>query len=172
MLKVLSTTSFGVQQSMVKMAMKSNVDVVMAKSHDVNPLMPLQCTLWTSIMFTCSCVKYFKLVKIVMVQVLGRVKIEWYFNFLTCCKSKLCNWLLTNLELVVRMCSQKFYTLHTFHIKSIWIVACKTFLIQCGNLDLRFSNLSYFWHHCKLQLLIRILCKWSWWSQMDTTSYL
>jgi hypothetical protein len=44
-LKVLSTTSFGVQQSMVKMAMKSNVDVVMAKSHDVNPLMPLQCTL-------------------------------------------------------------------------------------------------------------------------------
>jgi hypothetical protein len=40
-LKVLSTTSFGVHQSMVKMALKSTVGVVMAKSHDINPLMRL-----------------------------------------------------------------------------------------------------------------------------------
>ncbi len=90
-LKFLSTTSFGVQQSMVKMAMKSNVGVVMAKLHDMSSLMCLQCTLSTSVMFTCSFVEYFKLAKFAMVQLLGRVKNEWYFNFLTCCKSKLCN---------------------------------------------------------------------------------
>ncbi len=90
-LKVLSTTSFSVQQSIVKMAMKSNVGFVMAKLHDMSSLMHLQCTLSTSIMFTCSFVEYFKLAKITMVQVLSRIKNVSYLNFSTCCKSKLCN---------------------------------------------------------------------------------
>ncbi len=58
--------------------------------------------------------EYFKLVEIAMVQVLGSIEDEWCFSSLAFCKSKLHNQLTTNLGLVVKMFSQKFYTLHNF----------------------------------------------------------
>jgi hypothetical protein len=49
-----------------------------------------------------------------MVQVLGNVENEQCFSSLAFCKSKLHNKLTTNLGLMVRMFSLKFYTLHNF----------------------------------------------------------
>ncbi len=54
------------------------------------------------------------MVEIAMVQVLGSIEDEWCFSFLAFCKSKLHNQLTTNLGLVVKTFSQKFYTLHNF----------------------------------------------------------
>jgi hypothetical protein len=62
----------------------------------------------------CSFPNYFKLAKIAMVQVVGSVKDEWWFNFLAFCKSKLHNRFITDQGLVVITLSQKFYTLHNF----------------------------------------------------------
>jgi hypothetical protein len=64
------------QQSLFKLAMKSNACAAMAKSLDVNPLTCLWQTLSTSGVFTNSFPKYFKLVEIAMVQVLGNVEDE------------------------------------------------------------------------------------------------
>jgi hypothetical protein len=113
-LEVLLTTSLGIQQSMFKLAMKSNACVTMAKPVDVNPLTWLWHTLSTSRLHACAFPKYFKLVKIAMVQMFGNVKNEQCFNSIAFCKSKFCNSFTTNLGLVVRMFSHKFYTLHNF----------------------------------------------------------
>jgi hypothetical protein len=51
-LEMLSITSLDIQQSLLKLAMKSNACVAMAKPLDVNPLTHLWRTLSTSIMFT------------------------------------------------------------------------------------------------------------------------
>jgi len=59
-----------------------------------------------------------------MVQVFGSVEDEWRFNSLAFCKSKLGNRLTTNLGLVVRMFSQKFYTLHNFPYASTYEELC------------------------------------------------
>jgi hypothetical protein len=112
--EVLSATSFDIQQSLFKLAMKSNACVAMAKSLDVNPLTHLWQTFLTSEVFTYSFPKYFKLVEIAMVQVHSNVEDEQCFNSLAFYKSKLRNQLTTNLGLVVKMSSQKFYTLHDF----------------------------------------------------------
>jgi len=119
-LEVLSITSFDMQQSMFKLAMKSNACTTMVKLLDVNPLTPLWHILSTFRVLACALPKYFKLVEIVMVQVFGSVEDEQCFNSLAFCKSKLCNRLPTNLGLVVRMFSHKFYTLHNFSYASAY----------------------------------------------------
>jgi len=99
---------------MFKLAMKSNDCVAMVKPLNVNPLTWLWRTLSTSKVRACAFPKYFKLVEIAMVQVLGNVENECCFSSLAFCKSKLHNRLTTNLGLVVKMFSHKFYTLHNF----------------------------------------------------------
>jgi hypothetical protein len=59
-----------------------------------------------------------------MVQVFGSVEDEWRFNSLAFYKSKLGNKFTTNLGLVVRMFSQKFYTLHNFSYASTYEEWC------------------------------------------------
>ncbi len=76
---------------MLKMAIKSNACVVMAKLIDVNPLMRIWCILSTSILLAYSFLEYFKLVKTSMVQFLGSLEDEQYFSSLAFCKSKLHN---------------------------------------------------------------------------------
>jgi hypothetical protein len=49
-----------------------------------------------------------------MVQMFGSVEDEHCFSSLAFCESKLCNKLTTNPSLMVKMFSQKFYTLHNF----------------------------------------------------------
>jgi hypothetical protein len=66
-LEMLSITSLDIQQSLLKLAMKSNACVAMAKPLDVNPLTHRWRTLSTSIMFTYFLPKKFKLVEIAMV---------------------------------------------------------------------------------------------------------
>jgi len=119
-LEVLSITSFDMQQSMFKLAMKSNACATMVKLLDVNLLTQLWHIFSTFKVLACALSKYFKLVEIVMVQVFGSVEDEQCFNSLAFCKSKLCNRLPTNLGLVVRMFSHKFYTLHNFSYASAY----------------------------------------------------
>jgi len=84
-LEVLLAASLDIQQSMFKLAMKSNACATMAKLFDVNPLTWLQRTFLASRVFACAFFEYFKLAK-----------------------------LTTNLGLVVKMFFQKFYTFHKF----------------------------------------------------------
>jgi hypothetical protein len=71
--EVLLTSSLDIKQFMFKLAMKSNACATMVKLIDVNLLTCLWCTLSTSKLLACSFPKYFKLAKIVMVQVLDNV---------------------------------------------------------------------------------------------------
>ncbi len=112
--KVMSTSSLDIEQYMFKLAMKSNVCTAMAKLIDVNPLTHLWHTFSTSKLFVYSFPKYFKLVEITMVQVISNIKDEQCFISLASYNFKLCNQLTTNLGLVLRMFSQKFYTLQNF----------------------------------------------------------
>jgi hypothetical protein len=89
--EVLLTSSLDIEQSMFKLALKSNACVVMAKPIDMNLLMHLWCILLASRLFAYSFLEYIKLVEIAMVQVLGNMKDERCFNSLALCKSKLCN---------------------------------------------------------------------------------
>jgi hypothetical protein len=58
--------------------------------------------------------EYFKLVELKIVVVLGSVEDEHTFFTITFMKSKLRNRLITNLDLVVKMYVQNFFTLQTF----------------------------------------------------------
>jgi hypothetical protein len=54
------------------------------------------------------------LAELIIVQVTGRVEDERYFFTLTFMKTKLQNWLTMQLELVIQMFNQKFFTLQNF----------------------------------------------------------
>jgi len=94
--------------------MKSNVCTTTVKPLNVNHLTQFWHILSTSKVLAYAFFEYFKLAEIAMVQMFGSVEDEWCFNSLAFCKSKLCNRLSTNPSLMVRMFSQKFYTLHNF----------------------------------------------------------
>jgi hypothetical protein len=96
---------------MFKLVMKSNACATMVKLIDVNPLMCFLRIHSTSRLLVCFFLEYFKLVETSMVQLIGSVEDEPCFNSLAFCKSKLHNRLKTNLGLVVKMFSQKFFTL-------------------------------------------------------------
>ncbi len=59
----------------------------------------------------CNSPKYVKLAKMAIVQVVGNVKDGCCFYTLAFMKSKLRNWLITHLPLVVWMFAQRFYIL-------------------------------------------------------------
>jgi hypothetical protein len=94
--------------------MKSNVIHAMAKPSDENLISHLLRTLLASNFFSCSFLEYFMLLESAMVQVLGNIEDEQCFNSLAFCKSKLWNQFSTNLGLVVKIFSYKFYTMHNF----------------------------------------------------------
>ncbi len=112
--KVMSTSSFDIEQSMLKLAMKSNACIAMVKPINMNPLMHLWHTLLTSRLFVYSFLKYFKLAEITMVQIISNINDEQCFISLAFYNFKLCNQLTTNLGLVVKMFSHKFYILQNF----------------------------------------------------------
>jgi hypothetical protein len=58
--------------------------------------------------------KYFKLAKIVIAQVLGSIEDEWTFSTLSFMKSKLQNRFNEHLFMVVNMYFQTFFTLENF----------------------------------------------------------
>ncbi len=91
-----------IQQSMFKLAMKSNTLDAMAKPTCLNHRIILAHSFNQHNVFLFF-PKYFKLAKIVMVQVLVGVEDEHCFSCLTFCKFKLQNQLTNNLGLVVRM---------------------------------------------------------------------
>jgi len=60
--------------------------------------------------------EYFKLVELTIVVILGSVENEHSFSTITFMKSKLRNQLTINLDMVVKMYAQDFFTLQTFPI--------------------------------------------------------
>lgn len=58
--------------------------------------------------------KYFKLIELLIVVVLGSVRDEHTFSTVNFMKSKLRNLLTTNLDQVVKMYAHEFFTLQTF----------------------------------------------------------
>ncbi len=74
--EVMSTSSLDIEQSMFKLAMKSNACTAMAKPIDVNPLTHLWHTLSTLKLFAFFFLECFKLAKIAMVQIIGNVEDE------------------------------------------------------------------------------------------------
>jgi len=115
--------------------------------------------------------EYIKMAQIAMVQVLSNMKDERCFNSLALCKSKLHNWLTTNLGFMVRIFSQKFYSLQNFpYAKIIWaLVVGRTPLIWCGSLGFQSSSsliqklevgtIPWFWLiSCNLQRFVRFFC--------------
>jgi hypothetical protein len=94
--------------------MKSNVIHVMVKPSGENIISHLLRTLLASNFFSCSFLEYFMLLESAIVKVLENIEDEQCFNSLAFCKSKLWNQSTTNLGLVVKMFSYKFYTMHNF----------------------------------------------------------
>jgi len=60
--------------------------------------------------------EYFKLVELTIVVILGSVENEHSFSTITFMKSKLRNQLTINLDMVVKMYAQDFFTLQIFPI--------------------------------------------------------
>jgi hypothetical protein len=54
------------------------------------------------------------LVEIAMIQMLSLMEDEWAFNNLNFIKTKICNPLIENLALCVRIFRQSFFTMHNF----------------------------------------------------------
>ncbi len=64
-----------------------------------------------------------KLVEIAMILVLSLVEDKWAFNNLNFTKTKICDPLIENLDLCIRMFRQSFFTMHNFQydeIVGIW----------------------------------------------------
>jgi hypothetical protein len=58
--------------------------------------------------------KYIKVTRIVIAQMIGNVEDEWCFFYIILHESKLCNNLIDDLYLVMHMFAQKFFTLESF----------------------------------------------------------
>jgi hypothetical protein len=94
--------------------MKSNVAIAIEAPFHVNPLIRLWHTLEASRILQQSFLEFFKLVEIVVVQVLGSMEDERTFSTLSFMKSKLKNHFNEHLHTIVGIYSQTFYTLNTF----------------------------------------------------------
>jgi hypothetical protein len=68
----------------------------------------------TSRILVSSFLKYIKLAKLAMVQIIGNMEDERCFSTLAFMKSKLNNKLITYFPIVVCMFAQQFYTLENF----------------------------------------------------------
>ncbi len=163
-LEVMSTSSLNIEQFIFKLAMNSNACTTMAKRINVNPLPHLWHTISTSKLFTYSFLEYFKLVEIAMVQVIGSVKDERCFISLAFGKSKLCNRLRTNLGLVVKMFSKKFYILQNFpHAKAFeqWWIKCPRYGVGAQASFQQFidAKIGSWTYPCVLATLHVAICK-------------
>ncbi len=82
--------------------------------HDYNPITLLWERLASSEIVRQWLLKWFKLVQLCMVMIIGNVEDEKTFSNMSFMKNKLHNHLTTHLDLVVRMDAQNFYSLETF----------------------------------------------------------
>jgi hypothetical protein len=110
---ILFASGLEMQANIFKIAMKSNAIAAMAPFH-VNCLTWLWKTFEASHILRHSFPKKFKLVKTIIVQVLGLVEDEHTFSTLTFMKSKLRNHFNEHLHIVVEMYSQTFFILNSF----------------------------------------------------------
>jgi len=111
---ILSLITLKLQCNIFKCTMKANVCSTMEPSILVNPFIRIWITFSTFKVLQSTLSKYFKLVKITTVQVLGSMEDEQTFSTLYFMKSKLRNKLNEHLHVVVRMYSQTFFTLENF----------------------------------------------------------
>jgi hypothetical protein len=94
--------------------MKSNATAFMAPPFDTNPLTKMWHLVITSWVFICNFLKYVKLAKMAMMQIVGNVKDEHNFSTLAFMKLKFFNMLTTHLPIAIHMFAQQFYTLQNF----------------------------------------------------------
>jgi hypothetical protein len=87
--------------------MQSNNEVAMKPPHDSKRFA-------SNVILKDRIFEYFKLVELSIVVILGNVENERLFSTITFMKSKLRNQLTINLDMVVRMYAQDFFTLQTF----------------------------------------------------------
>jgi len=83
----------------------------MQKPFDLNPFTKLWRMISSSQILEHQILEYIKLVELAIVQVIGIVKDERCFSTFTFMKNKQRNWLTMDLELVIQMFSQKFFTM-------------------------------------------------------------
>jgi hypothetical protein len=80
----------------------------MLPPHDCNPTTWLWGRFASSVVVSQWLSKWFKLVQLYMVMIIGNIEDERTFSNLSFMKNKLRNYLTTRLDLVVRMSAQKF----------------------------------------------------------------
>ncbi len=112
---ILSLITLKLQCNTFKCTMKANhVCSTMELPILVNPFTLLWITLSTFKVLQSTLSEYFKLAKIVTVQVLRSMEDEWTFSTSYFMKSKLRNKLNEHFHVVVRMYSQTFFTFKNF----------------------------------------------------------
>jgi hypothetical protein len=111
---MLNPTTLDVQRSLFILTMKDNCHVAMVEPCSHNLLTILWIQLITSQIVVCQMLKYIKLTKIAVIQVLGSIEDEWCFNTFSFMTNKLQNRLTTHLDLVICMFVQRFYTFENF----------------------------------------------------------
>ncbi len=95
--------------------MQSNCNSTMLPPCDCNPTICMWSWITSSQNLKLKMSKPFRLVKLVIVMVLGNVEDERTFFTLTFIKTKLKNWLTTHLDFVVTMYAQDSFTLPILH---------------------------------------------------------
>ncbi len=99
--------------------MKNNSHGTLHPPPDCNPTTKMWARFIANVIVAHKLSKFFKLVEIAIVMVVGSVKDDKTFSTINFMKSKLCNHLTTHLDLVVQMYVQKFYKLKTFPFYTI-----------------------------------------------------
>ncbi len=111
---LFSTTVFDLHRFLFVLTMKNNAKLTMQKPFDLNSFTKLWRFLSSSWIFEHQILEYIKLIELVVVQVIGLVENEQCFPNLIFMKTKLRNQLTVNLELVIHMFSQKYFTMENF----------------------------------------------------------
>ncbi len=101
--------------SFLKMTILHNFEVILQEENDLNPFTRLWCKVFSTSILNHKFLKYIKLAKIVVVQVLGSIEDQWTFNIIGFfLRNKLQNHLNTHLDLWIRFFSQCFFLLQIF----------------------------------------------------------
>jgi hypothetical protein len=91
------------QSSFFVTAMQSNCSFAMLPLHDYNPTTCMWKQVANNYILRLKMFKFFRLIKLVIIMVLGNVEDERTFSTLIFMKSKLINQLTTHLDLVVKI---------------------------------------------------------------------
>lgn len=111
----LDATTLDMQAAMFKMAMITNSTKIMEdKSNMGNPMEKLWSALNLSPLLVCRLSEYFKLANLAMVTLVGSVEDERTFSNLAFIKNKLRNRLGANLDTIMKLYAQDFFTLESF----------------------------------------------------------